>query len=100
MNNLLINNYNDAILALKKNGLLFRYLTSSLKKDKMLALLAVNQNGLALEYLKDQELHNDKMVTLSAVNQNGLALEFVYKAFKDNIDIVMAAVKQNLQNLE
>lgn len=100
MNNLLINNYNDAILALKKNGLLFRYLTSSLKKDKMLALLAVNQNGLALEYLKDQELHNDKMVTLSAVNQNGLALQFVYEAFKDNFDIVMAAVKQNGQSLE
>lgn len=56
------------------------------------ALAAVKQNGLALEYIK-QENHTDE-ICLAAVKQNGLALEFV-EELKQTHEIALAAVKQN-----
>ena len=66
--------------------------------NKKEVLIAVNQNGAALEYASEQ-LQNDKEVVLTAVNQNGNALLYVSKDFKNDKEVALAAVNQDADAL-
>lgn len=60
-----------------------------------IALLAVTQDGLSLEYV-DEEFHTEYVIT-RAINQNSLAFKF---AKNKTYDICLKAVKLNGINLE
>lgn len=74
---------------LKKNGLIIQYV----KQNKKRCNLAIQQNPLALEYIKKQ----DEDMCLLAVSNNGLALEHVIEQ-TDNI--CMKAVENNGYSLQ
>jgi CxxC motif-containing protein len=66
----------------------------SIKQNDEIALEAVNQNGIALQYLSEK-FKNNKHFVLTAVKQNGLALEFVSDSLKNNREVVISAVVQS-----
>ena len=57
-------------------------------------MIAVAQNGCALEYASD-ELKNDKEVVMIAVAQNGWALEYASDEMKSDKEVATAAVMQD-----
>jgi hypothetical protein len=59
-----------------------------------IALAAVQQSGLALEFVAD-EFHSYREIVMAAVQQNGAALEYAASALKADSEIVLAAVRQN-----
>ena len=66
---------------------------SSFIDNKQFALLAVQQNGLALKHVSSQ-LQGDIDVVTRAVQQNGLALAWVRRSFMPT-RLTEAAVRQN-----
>lgn len=81
------------IKELSKNGLLLENYPE-LQNDKDFVLIAVRQNGLALQFASE-ELRSDKEVVLEAVNENGFALQFASEELKENKDVVLVAVNEN-----
>jgi len=61
-------------------------------KKHDLCLIAVQQDGMALQHIKHHEQTEE--ICLEAVKQNGLALQFVGRHLKD-YKISLAAVRQN-----
>eukprot|EP00759_Apiculatamorpha_spiralis_P029870 PhF_6_TR31821/c0_g1_i1/m.47017 len=57
-----------------KNGMFSAFASEEICRHKEVALTAVSQNGLALEYFPT--LNDDEMVVTAAVRQNGLALTY------------------------
>ncbi|CAD7964126.1 unnamed protein product [Amoebophrya sp. A120] len=82
--------------AARRNGIrAIRAASRDLRSRKDIAMLAVQQSGLALQHLPPK-LSADEDVCLAAVSQNGLALEFCsMKMRSQSRSIVLAAVKQN-----
>jgi len=66
----------------------------STQVDKELALAAVKQDGLALQFASEP-LRRDKEVVLAAVKQNCHALCFASLAFCCDKEVVLATVKQD-----
>ena len=62
--------------------------------DFEICFVAVEQNGLALQYCSD-EMRNDFQICFAAVQQNGLALRRCSENQRNNIDICLAAVQNN-----
>lgn len=81
-----------------KNGLALKF-TDIRQYQKQTVLLAVKQNGLALEYAKNNLNDNIEIVS-EAIKQNGLALQFASENLKNNIDIVFMAINENAYALE
>ena len=88
--------FDDAEKILKINGMIFKNIDLTIIKDKKwveyLALVAVIENGLALEFVPKEFI--TKLVAENAVKQNGLALKFLPK---ESITMKVAenAVEQN-----
>ncbi len=57
---------------------MLRYADDFLKKDYTIALKAVRQDGMALEFV-DDTLKNDEEIAFQAVNQDGTAVQFLPK---------------------
>ena len=57
-------------------------------------LIAVNQNGFALQYATEEQ-KNDPNIVLAAVKQNGQALMYASYDLKKNPEIVKAAIEQD-----
>jgi hypothetical protein len=76
--------------ALKVSGLLLKHLSYNTYKDE--CLLAVRQNGLALQYVPDRLMEYE--ICLEAVKQNGKSLEHVPHSFID-YKMCLQAVIQN-----
>jgi len=58
------------LLAVKQNGMALQFVKN---QTEQICLLAVKQNGMALQFVKNQT----NEICLSAVQQNGMALQFV-----------------------
>jgi hypothetical protein len=82
------------LTAVRENGLVLAYASSSLKADKCIVIEAVKQNGMALEHA-DSILCNDREVAIEAVTQNGHALRCVSKTLLMDREIVLKAIAQN-----
>jgi hypothetical protein len=80
--------------AIVVNPDLFRYVETSIKSNKELALLAINQDGLLLKYCGNT-LKDDFDLVMKAVQNNGLALEFASEKLKKDTKIVKQAIKQS-----
>lgn len=78
---------------------LFQELDNHLKKRRDLALITVQNKGIALKYLF-AEHRNDKEIVLTALKSDPLALQFVSKAMKDNEAIVQFALYKNPEALK
>ena len=59
-------------------------------KNREYILVAVNNNGLALQYAS-QELKGDRGVVMAAVSQNSQALKYASKELKDDPELVRIA---------
>ena len=81
------------IVAVEKDGLALQYAAEKLRGKKQVVLAAVKNNGLALAFATEELQLDDKIVE-AAVKNNGLALEF-YKGETRSSKITEAAVKQN-----
>lgn len=81
-----------------KNGLALKF-TDIRQYQKQTVLLAVKQNGLSLQYAKN-DLNNNIEIVSEALKQNGLALQFASDELKNNIDIVFMAINENAYALE
>ena len=79
-----------AIIMVRKNGLELQYVGPF--KDREIILEAVQQNGMALEYVPIKML--DREIILEAVRKNGLAVMYVPIKMLDR-EIVLEAVRQN-----
>lgn len=91
------NNYEiikTGILNSKKSDQLIEVASNYLKNNKEIVNLAIDKNGLSLEFISE-ELKNDKDIVLKAIRNNGLSLEFSSEKLKNDKDIVLEAVKQN-----
>ena len=81
------------LLAVKQNGMALQYASKALQEDKEVVTAAVKQNGLALQYAS-RDLQQDKEVVIAAVKQNGWVLRLAKELQRDK-EVVIAAVKQN-----
>lgn len=75
--------------AVKLNGLYVEMLSWEYKLDREVALAAVSQNGLALEYLR--RFTGDVKIVRCALRQTGRAIPFVSRHFLDDEDIIFEA---------
>ena len=70
-------------------------LNSAYKDQTTTEIIRVMEsNGLQLKYV-DKAFKNNEDIVLAAVTENGLALEFADDSLKSNEAIVLAAVRQN-----
>lgn len=81
------------------SGRELEFASDLIKKDPVIVMAAVQQNGAALEYA-DPELRKDPAIVMAAVQSNGLALQSADPELKKDREIVMAAVRQDGRALE
>ena len=62
-----------------------KFADESIKKNKLIVLQAIKQDGLALEFA-DNKLKKDHFVALAAVKQNRWALKFVDESIQKDIE--------------
>ena len=74
------------------NGLALQYVPDRFKKNEKFMLKAVVQNANALQYVNADLIANKKFAS-DLVRLNGMRLANI--PFKDNRDVVTAAMKQN-----
>ena len=70
---------------------LFCNVSKKLRRDKDVALTAVQRAGRALRYVHD-DLKTDRQIVLAAVRNNGLALLYAAPILRSDIEVVGAAV--------
>ncbi len=92
----LINDRDVILVALKKDGLLIRFINDELKNDKTIASIAVKQNGLALEHL-NINLQKDKEIVLEAIKQNYKAFYYANNDLKIDNNFILNAIKQDIK---
>ena len=80
------------------DGTLISHLNKDLQKNREVTLLAI-KNG-AYTNLLSKEFYNDKEIALACVSENGWAIEDFDPAFCGDIDVVLAAGKQNSLSLK
>lgn len=84
-----LNRREHEIEKIRKNGLYLKYFCAE-DQNERICRMAVNQNGLALQYVK---IPQERNICMSAIFQNGLAIQFV-KIEKDR-NLCLEAVKRN-----
>ena len=71
------------------------YLTID-KPTKEMQLAAVKQNGYAIRYIIDKNIHPSEEMQLAAVKQNGHAIQYIIdKGIRPSEEMQLIAVKQN-----
>lgn len=73
------------------NGNAFGKLPLNLRENYQLALMAVEMDGMNLQYVG--KLNDDKKIVLTAIKNNPKALEYASSKLQDNIDVVRVAVE-------
>jgi len=84
------NNYKN-ILAVQQNGLALEFVPPEIRNFDI-CKIAVQQNGLALQFVPSNMINSD--ICKIAVQQNGAALQFISPEKRDS-DICKIAVQQN-----
>lgn len=90
----------EARVAVSQNGLELQNMSEAHRSDSGVVMLAVQQNGLALQYAFPEALRFHYSLVLDAVKQNGLALQYAHQSLRGHRNIVMAAIRQNGLALE
>lgn len=88
------NDFNVALIAVRQNGLAIEFLSRELKRDVRIAFLAVRQNSDAFKLL-DHDIRCIREIAALALSRDGLNLYYVKDKFGNDIDMVRLAVKQN-----
>ena len=76
-------------------GKALKFASENLKDDLEVVLVAVTQNGEALEYASWPRLRANKEVVLVAVKNSGTALKYSSRNLKNDKEVVLAALEQN-----
>lgn len=84
----------------KMDGRLLFYIDNNLNQNEEIAMAAVQQNGLALEFVHYELKQNNFNINYDAVTQNGLALVSVAPNFKKDLDIVIRAIIQSPEAIQ
>lgn len=84
----------DALKAVRKNGLNIRYCDLHLRNDPEIVINAVKNEGMALAFTKNQQLLNDRRIALTAVKNNGASLHFLPEKFRKDVYICSTAMRQ------
>lgn len=108
------------LLAVKRNGMWYRYLSAELRRDKDIIFAAVNQNhsvmklvgdklkedrAFALEAVKShpyfitdyaihRKFHNDEEIIRAAIELDGWNLRAASENLRNNKEVVLAALKR------
>jgi hypothetical protein len=82
------------IMAFGINGEALKLIPNKLR-TRELCQIAVESNGLALQYVPEEIKQNNPELWMSAVKQNGLALEFVPNDMRKPLEVCRAALEQN-----
>lgn len=83
------------------DGLNIQYIRGELRNNQLIGLAVGCSEGLALQYLNDNEITPE--IALMAVKLNGLALEFVKElklSKNDLFDIISESIKQNPHSIK
>jgi len=83
-----------AIKAVQENGLALEYVGPDMLKNRDVVLAAVRQNGLALRFA-DEVFKNDNHVVETAISNNGLALSSASENLRSCRRMVEMAIKQH-----
>lgn len=83
-----------ALKAVENDGRALQFVHNKLKKDKGLVLAAVRQDGYALKFA-DHCFAEDREVVQAAIEQNGLALSFASSELQKDAGLVTAAIAGN-----
>mmetsp|Transcript_62101 Transcript_62101/g.148118 ORF Transcript_62101/g.148118 Transcript_62101/m.148118 type:complete len:342 (-) Transcript_62101:232-1257(-) len=83
-----------AIKAVQENGLALEYVGPDMLKNRDVVLAAVRQNGLALRFA-DEVFKNDNHVVETAISNNGRALKSASENLRSCRRIVEMAIKQD-----
>jgi len=89
------------LIAVRQDGRALQYVPQEPKnlRDRDMCLTAVQQNGRALQYVPQEPKNlRDRDMCLTAVQQNGRALEYVPRELRDR-EMCLTAVRQNGQAL-
>lgn len=78
----------------KENGEVLKWLPH-FSDDKEFIEYAVKENGINIQYASDRLLR-DKQLMLDAIKDNNAATKYLCDAFKDDIDIALASLSQNI----
>lgn len=87
------------LVAVQQNGLALQLAAEHLRCDRDLVLAAVTQSGWALRFAAEH-LNHDRDIVLTAVRQNGLALGNVPQMLREDRELVMEAVRQDGHSLQ
>ncbi|MDD2487375.1 MAG: DUF4116 domain-containing protein [Candidatus Gracilibacteria bacterium] len=77
------------MLAVKQNGLAIQFACDSLKQDPEIVLEAVKQNGLAYGYISRDYLKYSKEIVKSAIDSNILVYSLFDNAIKNNVEFMI-----------
>lgn len=82
------------MLAVNNDGMAIQYACESFCDDRDVVMTAVRSNGMSLMYAS-ASLREDNMVVLAAILENGLALKFASKTLQSVRTVVRTAMSQN-----
>ena len=86
------NDFKMCMLAVAQNGLALEHVANSLRRQRNdVTVRAVKQNGLALQFALEPTWYEDE-VLYAAVRQNGNALQYASNYRQGDYDLVMEAV--------
>jgi hypothetical protein len=93
LNEEIIKNVYYLYLVVKLNYLALKYIKHE-QQTTLMVLIAVLQNGLALEFISE-ELKKDIVITTVAIIQNNLAYKYIHKNFENDMMLLSIASIQN-----
>ena len=83
------------LLAVLENGLALQYASRRLRRDREICVSAVRGNGMALRYVHDSALRDARECVLAAVESDGSALAFASHRLRADRGIVLAAARNS-----
>jgi hypothetical protein len=88
------------LAAIRQNALALQFAAQHLRAERDFLLEAAKANGHVLMYIDEPALWLDKEIVLASVKQNGLAFQHVASKFKDDMQVMCTACKQNPRALQ
>ena len=89
----------EALLIVESDGFALEYVSNEFKNNREVVLAAVNRNSEALKFAS-HELRADPEVVMAAVKENGYSLAYASAELRADRDIVIAAVERDGYALE
>lgn len=80
--------------AVKRNGLVLRYLSDTDKSNETIALTAIENNPEAMQYVS-RRLRDDDEFALKALTLNGCVFKYLNDLQRNNRELVLAAIESH-----